>query len=210
MAENENFDKKQRRVTIFTSAALAGIVAVVGVDMHNHWLQEEERAALLTRLGASNAQAACATAVPPQAITKTLAPLLDLKDASTGLRGEGLIAHALQNGVDFVMCDDLPAAHTGAATAAFEKTARGYVLKLNAGAHDMQQQAATLQLMKEFYNTGASYATLANGGQKVVADPNLTRVMPGRVLDSQNIGDVIKPRLTREGVSVKVPMRSFP
>lgn len=191
---------------LLLGAALAAAAAIVGWGWWNDSVERDARRTLLNRIAApDNTPAVCKTSITPRTLTKTLAPLFDLHDANTGLRGQTLVAHALNRGVDFVVCDDMIND-----TATFEKQPGGYVLKLNAQANDLQQQAAALQLMKEFYNTGASYATITNGGQKITADVNLVRSMPGRILEEHDIADRIEPKLRRDGgFPVRIPMRSF-
>ena len=196
-------EKPSWRLRALAAGAVSAVLAIVGYQTYEDIKAENERQSLLNRIHFPDAvPEVCPSQVSSGQLTRTLAPLLDLQDAETGLRGQTLIAHALNRGVDFVVCSNLDTT-----TAVFEKHANGYAIRLNAKSNDLQQQAAVLQLMKEFYNTGASYAGAS--GQSVMADANLTRAMPGRILEEREIFDHIASKPEQVGRLVKIPMRTF-
>jgi|GEM_PF-3219152 hypothetical protein len=208
--------KKSWGFRAFAGTALAAVLTIAGYQVSEDLKAENAREELIERI--SNADVKDQTC--PEFVrrgtervafesspdlARTLAPLLDVRDVQTGLTGEKLITHALDQGVRFATCSDM------SATAAFAKPATDAsfskpVIKLNVQATDLQQQAAVLQLMKEFYNAGE----VVESHVAVTADANLTRYMPGRVLEEDSVSDHIRTKATEYGLPVKIPMRVAP
>lgn len=208
--------KSSWKLKAAAGAALTAVLAIAGYEISDGYKAEVEREELIERI--SNADVkdqtcpefvrtgiARAAYVASPDMARTLAPLLDVLDVQTGLTGQKLITNVLDQGIRFAVCRDM------SATAAFEKPVTDHafskpVIKLNAQATDLQQQAAVLQLMKEFYNAGEVVESQA----AVTADPSLTRYMPGRVLEEADVSDHVRARASEHGLPVKIPMRVAP
>lgn len=192
-----------RKGFAFGSLITAAILGIAGFSIREEMKAEEVRRTLLGRVQQPlPATADCTLEAPRQQVVRMIAPLLNVQDVATGLSGQTLLAHALNNGVDIMLCDDMKSV-----TGQFEKSASGYALKLNVQAHDLQQQAATLQLLKEFYNAGPAYGTGAPQARDIIPDPHFVRSMPGAILQQEKVADHVSPRAPRFGVPVKIPMR---
>lgn len=208
--------KKSWGLRALAGTAIATVLSIAGYQINEDLKAENAREELIERISNAdvkdqtcpefvhNGNGRVAFEVSPD-LARTLAPLLDVRDVQTGLTGEKLITNALDQGVGFAVCRNM------SATAAFEEPATGPafskpIIKLSVQATDMQQQAAVLQLMKEFYNAGKVVESQAT----VTADAHLTRYMPGRILEEEKISDHVRAKASENGLPVKIPMRVAP